>query len=240
MAIFALFIYMPKGMAQGFVEPTKHTRDYYPDEGFSNVTLFEIVVFGNENNSTLLQTVVAQLNPSAFKDKVSGIRVSIFYEKTDTSDFYDGDIIFDQSGNVYLFTNFNLVKPKFVQKFRITGDINTSNLRYGDKLDIKVRLGMGLDGVSPDYYYPEIQSLIYRGGTPSSVFNPLAPIVNIFPSPFVNVINVNLPKIETITITNLFGQNFYVGPSGSIETSNFPSGVYLVQTSYGIRKVLKN
>lgn len=241
MAIFALFIYMPKGMAQGFVEPTEHTRDYYPDEGFTNVTLFELIVYGNESNSTLLQQMMVQLDPSIFTNKVSNVRVSVYYEKMDTSDFYDQDVIFDKSGTVYLFTNFALVKQKFVQKLRITGNINTSGLKHGDKLDIKVNLGMGINGVAPTDYYPEIQSLVYRGGTPSSVKGISSQFVKIYPNPFVDVINVDLPKIENITVTNLVGKTIYSGSSSDpIETSTFPTGVYFIHTTYGICKVFKH
>lgn len=246
MAIVALFIYAPKGVAQGFVEKTEpeRTREYHPSEGFTNVTLFELTVYGNESNyssgAIFLTSLGIQLDPSNFRNKISGIKISVYQESLDTSKFYNGDIIFDNTGYVVVNTNFRLYKQKFIQKFRITGDINTNNLRYGDKLDIKVNLGMGIDGVTPEYYYPEIQSLIYRGGTPSSVNEPNLSIVNIFPNPFANVINVDLPKIENITITNLVGETVYTGPSGSIETLMFPSGVYFIHTTYGICKVFKH
>lgn len=243
MAIFALFIYAPKGVAQGFVEPTKHTRDYYPDEGFSNVTLFEIVVFGNESSSSsgaiFLRSVGIQLDPSNFQRKISDLKISVYQESLDNSKFYNGDIEFDTLGYSLLSTDFRLYKKKFIQKFKITADIYTGDLKYGDRLNVKVELGMGIDGVTPEYYYPEIQSLIYRGGKSSSVNKPYLTMVNIFPNPFVNIINVNLPKIENITITNSIGRIVYSGPSGPIETSSFPSGVYFVRSQYGICKVVK-
>jgi hypothetical protein len=246
LGLLALVFYAVPTAAQGFVEKSEseRTREYNPSEGFTNVTLFELIVYGNESEyslgSIILQTTNIQLDPSNFGNKISNIRVSVFYEKIDTSDFYDQDVIFDKQGGVYLFTNFSLYKKKFVQKFTVTGDINTNNLRYGDKLDIKVNLGMGIDGVTPEYYYPEVQSLIYRGGTPSSVNEPNLSMVNIFPNPFANVINVDLPKIENITLTNLVGETVYTGPSGFIETPMFPSGVYFIHTTYGICKVFKH
>lgn len=240
LAFIALIYVAPKAMAQGFIEPKEHTREYHPSEGFTNVTLFELTVYGNEDNSTLLQQTMVQLDPSIFTDKVSNVRVSIYYEKMDTSDFYDQDVIFDKSGTVYLFTNFVLVKQKFVQKLIITGDINTNSLYHGDKLNIKVSLGMGIDGGSIEYYHPETQSLIYRGGKPSYIKEINSQPVNIYPNPFVNEINIDLQKEENILITNLVGETVYTGLSGKIETPMFPSGVYFIHTIYGIRKVFKH
>jgi hypothetical protein len=243
--LFALVFYTAPTVAQGFVEPKEHVRYYLPDEGVSNVTLFELTVYGNESNyssgAIFLTSLGIQLDPSNFRNKISDIKISVYQESLDTSKFYNGDIIFDNSGYVVVNTNFRLYKQKFIQKFRITGDINTNNLRYGDKLDIKVNLGMGIDGVTPEYYYPEIQSLIYRGGTPSSVNEPNLSMVNIFPNPFADVININLTKIEKIYITNILGKEVYRGYSNSpIETTNFAPGVYFAHTPYGICKILKH
>lgn len=245
MAIFALFIYIApnKAMAYGFIEPEQHSRDYYPSDGPVNVTLFEGVIYGNEdiNLQEYLKDVWIQLDPSNFTSKISNLKVSIYYEKLDTSTFYNGDIDFDQSGFVSIQPNFALYKPKFVQMFKITGNINTDGLNYGDKLTIQVRFGVGLDWQNPTYHKLKVQELVYRGGTPTNVTNPQDNPVNIYPNPFMDQIEINLEKYETIVITNDLGQKIYEGGSNEpIETSNFPTGVYYIHTSKGICKVVKH
>lgn len=243
MLAIALFIYVaPKAMADGFVETTNPLREYKPEEGFTNVTFFELIIFGNEDNNSKMKAVDIQIDPSEFSKRISNVRVSVHYSNSDTTYFYNGDVVFDESGYVFLNTNFPLIKKKFIQTLKITGDVNTSGLPYGNKLNIKVNLGMGPGGATPDYYYPEIQSLIYHGGTPSSVKKIDASLVKIYPNPFMDKIIIDLPKEEQVMMINSSGQIIYTGSSNDpIETTslNLPSGEYFIKTSYGFTKVIK-
>jgi len=244
-AVALVFCATQKVVAQGFVEPLEHTRYYTPDEGYTNITLFEIKVYGNESNyvseSAYLNGVHIQLDPSTFSKKLSNVRVCLYFERVDTSYYYDHDIIFDNTGFASIFTNFNgLLKKKFVQVFRITGTVNTDGLKYGDKLSVGVKLDISLNGGPPNWYIPENQYLIYHGGDPNSISNPSIQKI-IYPNPFNDKINLlNFNEKEIVTLTNSIGQIIFTGSSGEpILTSNLVAGVYFLRTDNLVYKLIK-
>lgn len=247
-AIIALAICMPIiGMAQGFLEPKKHTRLLTPP-GDSNVyddeIIYSIYVKGNETHyqkdMIWLTSIIGNVKYSGKAWGLSDMKVKVLRPPYDTLS-YAGDINWYQS-SFYLSTNFDL--GKYYVELQITADLDISKAELGDSLSFDINLGMNLNGASPTYYDPEPQVLVF--GEKINGLTGVDPINSkkiVYPNPFNDQINlVNFNEKKSITITNALGQIVYLGSTDSttIETSNFVSGVYFLRTENEVYKLVKN
>ena len=248
LAFIALIYVAPKAMAQEevpkFVDPLNPTRFYNPTDGLKKVVFFEGALEGTitsqKNEVFILNRVIVVLNPSQFSQNISDVKISMYYPLMDSTCYYHGDVNFID-GISFTKTDF----PAFAtpQPFKIEGYINTDGLNDNDTLIIETQLEMVRnDGKISATLKPQLQYLIYKA-KPSTggIHDYLQAKFSVYPNPFVNELTINLPKgeKENVTITNTLGETIYSGPSGLIETSLFPTGLYFIHTPYGICKVIK-
>lgn len=246
----ALAFYSAPAVGQGssdlFENPLIDTLKIYSSidtTKLNRLQFFNLRIRGNEEHdfSKLLRLKSVQVE---IFSSVTGLtkhesaldNFEIAYETPfDTTSWY-GD--FDE--NNYQRISMNQLLSREFDDLKIYGPLNIENLVPGEILTIKVILGIGLDGVTPTYYYPKNQYIFY--GKPdllSTTNQPTKPKVNIYPNPFVNEINVDLPQEVNISITNSLGQTIYQGKSGKINV-DFVNGVYFVHTPYGNFPVVKH
>ncbi len=241
--LLALVFYASLDARSQVVENPENSFHSVPTGADSNLTDIVICKFRIKGNNTHnladalhLQVVPIEL-PQSLIDKANLATVDFYYVAYDDTVHASADV--DKYGN----TNLNVdvvLTPKFHDVY-ITTKLDPKNLKLGDTFEVKVALGIALDGETPsNYLNVDPQYLFYGKKETTSVYTLDKPVTTFYPNPFVNVINIDLPKIENITITNSVGQTVYTGLSGKIETTNFIPGVYFAHTPYGICKIFKH
>lgn len=212
------------------------------DSNIRHIVVSKFKVKGNNSNNIAdalhLQVVPIEL-PTSLVDKAKIVVVNFFYVAYNDTIRASADV--NQHGSAIV--NLDVVlTPKFHDVY-ITVELDPKNLNLGDTFEVKVSLGIALAGVTPNEYLEVDPQFLFYGKkeiATTGIHSLEEPVVSIYPNPFVNLINVDLPKNEDIVIINKLGQQVYTGSSNDpIETANFPSGEYFIQTSYGFKKVIK-
>lgn len=242
----ALVIYTASAVRAQVVKNPENPFNPIPtgtDSNLNNVLVAQFGLKGNESNyeNELLHLQIAKVElPLGLIPKTGIKKMSLTYETySDTSIAY-ADI--DLYGNVTFNLDITLYRSFKNVKVHILG-LNPKDLTLGDTFEIKISLGIDLDGVTPSEYLKVDPQFLFYGKkeiATTGIHSLNKPIVSIYPNPFLDVINVDLPKTENIVIINKLGQKVYTGSSNDpIETTNFPSGEYFIKTSYGFNKVIK-